>query len=75
MTRVVVYTKHAAAAKITLDLESPNFKPLGGGDGVPPGMTVLDGENVVVSVAAQDFGVVVVEDGKATVEANNAAAV
>ena len=64
MSKVVIHTHLPAAAKITLNLDASkvSFKPLGGGDGVPPGVTVLEGDQVVLYVAAQDFGVAIVDD-------------
>lgn len=59
-----MYTHWPAAAKVTFELDASkvSLKPIGGGDGVPPGMTLLEGDQVVLWVAAQDFGVAVVND-------------
>lgn len=64
MTKVVIYTHIPAAAKITFDLDASqvSMKPTGGADGVPPGMTLLEGTQIVCWVGAQDFGIAVVED-------------
>lgn len=66
MSRIVVHTHLAAAAKLTFELEASKvvMKPIGGADGVPPGMTLSEGEQVVLWVGAQDFGVAVVDDGR-----------
>lgn len=66
MSRVVIHTHLPAAAKITFELDASRvaFKALGGGDGVPPGMTLLDGEQMICWVGAQDAGVIVVEDDR-----------
>ena len=64
MSKIVIYTHLPSAAKITLELDPKRvtFKPMGGGDGVPPGIAVIDGEQVVLYVGAQDFGVAIVKD-------------
>lgn len=64
MTKIVVYTHLKEASQITLELDAKKvaFKPLGGGDGVPPGVAVMEGDEVVCYVGAQDFGVAVVKD-------------
>lgn len=66
MSKIVVYTHWPAAAKITFELDETkvSLQPLGGGDGVPPGMTLSEDNQVLLWIAAQDFGVVVVNDDR-----------
>lgn len=40
------------------------MKPIGGADGVPPGMTLMEGDQVVLWCGAQDFGVAIVDDDR-----------
>lgn len=64
MSKVIVYTHWPAAAKLTFELDASkvSFQALAGGDGVPPGMMLKEGEEAVLWVAAQDFGVAIVDD-------------
>lgn len=66
MSKVVIHTHLAAAAKITFELDASkiSFQPNGGGDGVPPGMMLKEGEEIVLWIAAQDFGVAIVSDDR-----------
>lgn len=64
MSKVTVYTHLAAVPELTFELDASkvSFKPIAGGDGVPPGMMLMEGEQAVLWVAAQDFGIAVVDD-------------
>jgi hypothetical protein len=64
--KIVVYTHLSAAAKITLELDETKikFSPVAGGDGVPPGLIIEEDNQTVLYVAAQDFGIAVVEDDR-----------
>lgn len=64
MSTVRVYTHLAAAPEFTFELDASkvSFQPIAGGDGVPPGMMLMEGEQAVLWVAAQDFGIAVVDD-------------
>ena len=75
MTRLIVHTHLPAAAKITFEIEDAtkiSFHAIGGGDGVPPGLQIQKDSEVMLYVAAQDFGIAIVEDGKVTVESASA---
>lgn len=64
VSRVRVYTHLAAAPEFVFELDASkvSFQPIAGGDGVPPGMMLKEGEETILWVAAQDFGIAVVDD-------------
>jgi hypothetical protein len=66
VSRIVVYSHLPSAAKVIYEVEegeSISFAAIGGGDGVPPGLQIMNGNRVIGWFAAQDFGVAVVSDG------------
>jgi len=64
MTKVSLYTHLPSAAKLIFELDGDkvSMKPIGGAEGVPPGMMLMEGEQVVCWIGAQDYGIAVVED-------------